>query len=108
MGDSLGQVASQTLPYLGLTDFDATLPILRPLISHTKEETISLAKQFNTYEPSIEDYKDCCSIVSAHPTLRPKAEILKTLEEKINLSDIVRKTIQGIEERVYVSDSPNP
>lgn len=101
MGDNLGQVASQTLSYLELTDRDVALPILRPLISHTKEEIIDIAKRFGTYEPSIEDYKDCCSIVSAHPTLEPKHDILEALEKKINSSEIIEKSIQGITERTY-------
>lgn len=102
MGDSVGQVASQTLPYIGLTDHDASLPILRPLISYTKEEIIDLAKKIDTYEPSIKEYKDCCSIVSAHPTLNPKKGVLEELEKKIDLPGLIEKTFQHIEERNYV------
>ncbi len=96
MGDSVGQVASQTLPYLRLTDRDIALPILRPLVGHTKEEITDLARKIGTYEVSIEGYKDCCSIVSAHPTLNPKMNILERLEEKIDLDGIVEKTLGEI------------
>jgi len=103
MGDSVGQVASQTLPYIGLTDRDVVLPILRPLISSTKEEIIALAKKIGTYEPSIKEYKDCCSIVSAHPTLNPKKRILEELEKKLDLPGLIESTFQNIEERNYGS-----
>lgn len=99
MGDSVGQVASQTLPYLRLTDRGISLPILRPLVGHTKEEITALARRIGTYEASIEDYKDCCSIVSAHPTLHPQENVLKQLEKEIDLMGIIKKTIEQTEER---------
>lgn len=101
MGDNLGQVASQTLPYLALTDHDITLPILRPLISYNKEEIITLAKQIKTYEPSIETYKDCCSIVAKHPTLSPDSQKLQGFEKKINLDAIVQRSLKEAEEKEY-------
>jgi len=101
MGDSVGQVASQTLPYFKLTDRDVAIPIFRPLISSTKEEIIALAKKINTYEPSIKEYKDCCSIVSAHPTLNPKKGVLEELEKKLDLPGLIKGTMNQVEERTY-------
>jgi len=99
MGDNLGQVASQTLPYLALTDRDISIPILRPLITYTKEEIVDLAKDIGTYEASIEKYKDCCSIVSKHPTLAPDLKKLETFEQDIDLDAIVQKSLGAAEEK---------
>jgi len=71
-GDNLAQVASQTLQNLVCIDSGATCPTLRPLITYDKEEIVDLAKQVGTYELSIREYKDCCSIVSRHPRTRMK------------------------------------
>ncbi|HUI00751.1 MAG TPA: tRNA uracil 4-sulfurtransferase ThiI [Nitrososphaerales archaeon] len=73
-GDNLGQVASQTLYNLACIDAGASMPILRPVLGYDKSEIISLAERIGTYQDSIEEYKDCCSIVSRHPRTRMKVE----------------------------------
>ena len=71
-GDSLAQVASQTLQNIACIDSGASLPTLRPLLGYDKDEIVRLAKQVGTYETSLLEYKDCCSIVSRHPRTRMK------------------------------------
>ena len=73
-GDNLGQVASQTLPNLACIDAGASMPTLRPVLGYDKTEIIELAERIGTYQASIEDYKDCCSIVSRHPRTRMNVE----------------------------------
>ena len=73
-GDNLGQVASQTLYNLACIDAGASLPTLRPVVGYDKSEIVKLAQEIGTYEDSIADYKDCCSIVSRHPRTRMNVE----------------------------------
>src|SRR5271169_2783241 len=69
-GDNLGQVASQTLYNLACIDAGSSMPTLRPVVGYDKSEIVKLAQEIGTYEESIADYKDCCSIVSRHPRTR--------------------------------------
>jgi len=73
-GDNLGQVASQTLYNIACIDAGASMPTLRPVVGYDKSEIVKLAQEIGTYEDSIADYKDCCSIVSRHPRTRMKVE----------------------------------
>jgi tRNA uracil 4-sulfurtransferase len=73
-GDNLGQVASQTLYNLACIDAGASMPTLRPVVGYDKAEIVKVAEAIGTYEDSIADYKDCCSIVSRHPRTRMKVE----------------------------------
>ncbi len=88
-GESIGQVASQTLTALGVTNEVCTLPVFRPLIGFDKEEIIKVSKKIGTYETSILPYEDCCTIfVAKHPVTKPKLDVIKrherNLEEKID------------------------
>ena len=69
------------------------MPIIRPLATFNKEEIIELAKKLGTYELSIQDYKDCCSIVARHPKTKPKLEKAKRFEEGIDMNKLVDETI---------------
>jgi tRNA uracil 4-sulfurtransferase len=73
-GDNLGQVASQTLYNLACIDAGSSMPTLRPVVGYDKSEIVELAQAIGTYEDSIADYKDCCSIVSRHPRTRMNVE----------------------------------
>jgi tRNA uracil 4-sulfurtransferase len=73
-GDNLGQVASQTLYNIACIDAGASMPTLRPVLGYDKSEIVKLAGAIGTYEDSISDYKDCCSMVSRHPRTRMKVE----------------------------------
>jgi thiamine biosynthesis protein ThiI len=81
-GDTLSQVASQTMANLVSTSRAVDLPILRPLIAFDKEETIALAQKIGTYSLSIEPYKDCCALISGSPKTRSHHERLVQLESK--------------------------
>lgn len=82
-GDSLGQVASQTLENLTSASRVVTLPILRPLIGMNKQEIISHGRRIGTYEISIEPYKDCCALIARHPRTRSRHEELCLIEEEL-------------------------
>jgi len=92
-GDSLGQVASQTLANMAAISSDLTLPIYRPLIGMDKYEITDIASAIETYKISIEPYRDCCSIRSPHPTLKAQAEDLLILSEDMELEDAVKEAV---------------
>lgn len=93
-GDSLGQVASQTIENLGVLTESISLPIFQPLISFDKQEIVDLAKKINSYELSIMPYKDCCSIIAKRPTTRVKSNLIKSFEQSINLEKVMDDTLK--------------
>jgi len=97
-GDNLAQVASQTLENLSTTNEASEIPIFRPLLTYDKEEIIHLARKIGTYRTSLEEYKDCCSLVAVKsPATKSKLEKAKTIEEKIKIDEVVEKTLKEIE-----------
>lgn len=82
-GDNLSQVASQTLWNLASVTPIATCPVLQPLITYEKHEIIDIARRINTYDISIEPYKDCCSLISRNPNTASRSEELDRLEREI-------------------------
>ena len=96
-GDSVGQVASQTLDNLRAVMEGISLPVLQPLIGFDKLEIIDLAKDIGSYEFSIKPYKDCCSILAPHPKTKVNMDRLEILEKKIGMKTVVRETLDSIE-----------
>lgn len=82
-GDSLGQVASQTLENMVVNSQAASMPILRPLIGYDKQEIIALARRIDTYDTSIQPYKDCCALLSRHPKTRARQQVVTDLEAQL-------------------------
>ena len=88
-GESVGQVASQTMQSLAVTNAVCTMPVFRPVIAFDKQEIIDIAEKINTFETSILPYEDCCTtFVAKHPVTKPELEKIekaeRKLEEKIN------------------------
>ncbi len=97
-GDSVGQVASQTLSNIRAISDVSDLPIIRPLAGANKADIINRATTINTYNISIEPYQDCCSFfVPAHPETKAKIDIINKIAETINLDDIYDEIINNIE-----------
>lgn len=92
-GDNLAQAASQTLWNLRSFDDGATLPVLRPLLTYDKEEIVQLAKRIGTYELSIEDYKDCCAIITRHPKTRADPAWIADLAEAHSFPGLVDRCL---------------
>lgn len=100
-GESLGQVASQTLHAIGCTDAVCKIPVLRPLIGMDKTEIIDIARRIDTFETSILPYEDCCTVFTPrHPKLRPRLEDVEAAQNLVNfdemIEDAVRKTTKKI------------
>ena len=88
-GESLGQVASQTLQSLAATNEVCTMPVFRPVIGFDKQEIVDVSEKIGTYETSIQPYEDCCTIfVAKHPVTKPNINVIhsseRRLEEKID------------------------
>ncbi len=83
-GESIGQVASQTMQSLAATNEVCTMPVYRPLIAMDKQDIVSIAERIDTYETSIQPYEDCCTIfVAKHPVTKPNAEYIRRSERKL-------------------------
>jgi thiamine biosynthesis protein ThiI len=97
VGDSLSQVASQTLENLSATYYDTQIPILSPLIGLNKNEITALAKKIGTYEISILPYSDCCTFfVPKHPVLRSTAKELEEIESRFNTKSLIEATMKTV------------
>lgn len=98
-GESIGQVASQTIQSLAVTNAVVTLPVFRPLIGFDKEDIVSIAKKIDTYETSILPYEDCCTIfVPKHPETKPKLEYIQKSEEALeNIDSMIDEAIKNSE-----------
>ena len=96
-GESIAQVASQTLDNMAAIEEPVKIPVIRPLAGMNKDEIIAKAEEIGTFELSIEDYKDCCSIVSRHPRTKANMEKIKTDEEKMGIEKMVQETLAQAE-----------
>ena len=95
-GESLGQVASQTMLSLGVTETVTTIPVLRPLIGMDKVEIIRLARRIGTYETSILPYEDCCTVFTPrHPCTRPVLADIEAAEAALDVESLVAKALEG-------------
>ena len=101
-GESLGQVASQTMMALAVTDDVAQMPVLRPLIGMDKVEIIRMSREIGTYDTSILPYEDCCTVFTPrHPATRPKIEDVRAAEAKLDVEALVARSLEG-EEPLWV------
>ena len=97
-GESLGQVASQTLPALVATDDLAVMPVFRPLIGLDKSDIIAFARRIGTFDTSILPYEDCCTVFTPrHPVLKPRSDQAEQAERKLNLEELVEASVRGAE-----------
>ncbi len=97
-GESLGQVASQTLPALVTTDIVTNVPVLRPLIGMDKEEIIRISRKIDAFETSILPYEDCCTVSTPkHPKTRPTVELCEKAEEGLDIDRLIEEAIANTE-----------
>ena len=95
-GESLGQVASQTMLSLGVTEAVTDMPVLRPLIGMDKVEIIRLARRIGTYDTSILPYEDCCTVFTPrHPCTRPVLADIEAAEAALDVDALVAKALEG-------------
>ena len=93
-GESLGQVASQTMEAIAVTDNASTLPVFRPCIGMDKEEIVEIARKIDTFDISIEPYEDCCTVFTPrHPRTKPVLEKVLVEERKLDFEALVEEAI---------------
>ncbi|MBS3807551.1 MAG: tRNA 4-thiouridine(8) synthase ThiI [Bacteroidales bacterium] len=97
-GESIAQVASQTMESLTVTNAAVDMPVFRPLIGMDKEEIIDFTRQIGTYNISIEPYSDCCTIfVPRHPQTKPKLEKIRESESQVDFDGMIDKAMEKVE-----------
>ena len=97
-GESIGQVASQTMTALGTTDMVVDMPVFRPLIGFDKREIIDIAEKIGTMETSSLPYEDCCTVFTPrHPATHPKMDKILEGESKLDMEALIQEAIDGIE-----------
>ncbi len=108
-GESLGQVASQTLENLAVIEEAIDLPVLRPLIGYDKEEIVQQARALGTYEISILPDQDCCSLfVPRHPATTSRLEEVRRAEAGLDVEGLVKRGMEGMEIRSFDFPAPAP
>lgn len=102
-GESLGQVASQTLGAIACTDAAATMPMFRPLIGMDKDEIIAISRKIDTFEISILPFEDCCTVFTPrHPRTRPKIADVEAAEAKLDVENLVERAVAETR-KIYIS-----
>ncbi|NPV43241.1 MAG: tRNA 4-thiouridine(8) synthase ThiI [Firmicutes bacterium] len=97
-GESIGQVASQTMESLAATNKVADIPIIRPLIAFDKDEIIEKARRIGTYEISIRPYEDCCTVfVPQHPKTRPSLKDVEAAERDLDVDNLVEEGLKRVD-----------
>ena len=100
-GESLGQVASQTMPALVCTDAVCRMPVLRPLIGMDKEEIVRISRAIGTFETSTLPYEDCCTVFTPkHPRTRPSPAAVEKEEAKLPVDELIEKALSTVESRL--------
>ncbi len=95
-GESLGQVASQTLNALACTDAVVSMPVFRPLIGLDKDEIIKVSRKIDTFDISIEPYEDCCTVFTPkHPKTKPQISIIENAEQALDIEALVERAIEN-------------
>ena len=97
-GENLGQVASQTMQALAVSEDVATMPVLRPLIGLDKEEIVKIARKIGTFDTSILPYEDCCTVFTPrHPKTKPNLEEVREYEAALDIDALCDKALAGRE-----------
>ena len=97
-GESLGQVASQTIKGLTVTNSSVEIPVFRPLIGMDKVDITEIAQDIETFETSIQPFEDCCTVfLPKHPVTRPEVEDIEKSEEALNIEELINDAIENME-----------
>ena len=95
-GESLGQVASQTLGAIACTDETVTMPVFRPLIGMDKKEIIAVSEKINTFETSLLPFEDCCTVFTPrHPRTKPKSDMVRKAEACTEWDELIEEAVSG-------------
>ena len=106
-GESIGQVASQTLESMRVVNDVTNIPIIRPLATYDKEDIVKISKNIDCFDISIRPYEDCCTVfVPKHPAIKPKLDYVSKEEEKAELDDEINDAVLNIK-KITISANDN-
>ena len=95
-GESIGQVASQTMSALAVTDDAVTMPVFRPLIGMDKEEIVEISRKIDTFETSILPYEDCCTVFTPkHPSTKPRLNKVVASQNLLDCERLINEAVEG-------------
>lgn len=101
-GESVGQVASQTMAAMTCTDAVCRIPVFRPCVGMDKTEIIDIARKIDTFETSIEPYEDCCTVFTPrHPKVKPRLADIEKAQEKFDFEPLIRKAVENTEMKTF-------
>ena len=101
-GESVGQVASQTLQAMVCTDAVCHMPVFRPLVGMDKTEIIEISRKIDTFDISIQPYEDCCTVFTPrHPKIRPQLELVEQAQQKGNFSEMLAEAVSHTERKIF-------
>ena len=101
-GESVGQVASQTMQALACTDAVATIPVFRPLIGMDKTEIVETARKIDTFETSTLPYEDCCTVFTPrHPKVRPNLEDVERAQNRFDFEPLLEEAVAQTTLKVF-------
>lgn len=108
-GESLGQVASQTIESMYVINEVTNMPIIRPVVCLDKLEIIAIAKKIDTYETSILPYEDCCTVfVPKHPVIHPQLDLAKEMEQRFDFETMLEEAVDNTKNITIKEDESNP
>ena len=95
-GESVGQVASQTMAAMVCTDAVCRIPVFRPCVGMDKTEIIEIARKIDTFETSVLPYEDCCTVFTPrHPKVKPKLEDIEKAQDSFDFEPLVQKAVEN-------------
>lgn len=95
-GESVGQVASQTMPAIACTDAVTSMPVFRPLIGMDKDEVIAISRKIETFDISIQPYEDCCTVFTPkHPRTHPTIAGVEKAERGTEWDEPIKRAVEG-------------
>ncbi|MDE5936974.1 MAG: tRNA 4-thiouridine(8) synthase ThiI, partial [Ruminococcus sp.] len=101
-GESVGQVASQTMAAMACTDAVCRMPVFRPCVGMDKTEIIETARKIDTFEISIEPYEDCCTVFTPrHPKVKPKLVDIEKAQNSFNFESLIQKAVESTEMKIF-------
>ena len=101
-GESVGQVASQTIQAMVCTDAVCRMPVFRPCIGMDKTEIIEIARKIDTFDISIQPYEDCCTVFTPrHPKIRPQLDLIEKAQEQGHFEEMVQRAVEGTEVKTF-------
>ena len=101
-GESVGQVASQTMQAMVCTDAVCKVPVFRPLIGMDKTDSIEISRKIDTFDISVQPYEDCCTVFTPrHPKIRPQLEAVEKAQEKGDFDSMIAQAVQDTELKIF-------